>query len=124
MANLHRGEITAEFDGTTYRLCLSLGALAELESRFDVPDILALVARITTGKLSASQCIAIIAAGLRAGGHDVSDAQVARMSTPDGVPGFIAIVARLLAATFGAADTSSTGPIADGHTPGPFHGAP
>ena len=34
MSNAHRGEIEAEFDGKCYCLCLTLGALAELEHAF------------------------------------------------------------------------------------------
>ena len=34
MVNRHRGEIEAILDGKSYRLCLTLGALAELEHAF------------------------------------------------------------------------------------------
>ena len=40
MPNLHRGEIEACLDGKPYRLCLTLGALAELESAFGDTDML------------------------------------------------------------------------------------
>ena len=43
MHNKHRGEISARLDGRDYRLCLSLGALAELETAFAVDDMLAVV---------------------------------------------------------------------------------
>ncbi len=39
MANKHRGEISAQFDGKPYTLCLTLGALAQLEDIFQAPDI-------------------------------------------------------------------------------------
>jgi hypothetical protein len=42
-ANRHRGEIEARFDGKPYRLCLTLGALAELEDAFAADDLGALV---------------------------------------------------------------------------------
>ena len=38
MANAHRGEIEAELSGRTYVLCLTLGALAELEHAFKFND--------------------------------------------------------------------------------------
>ena len=41
MVNTHRGEIEAVLDGKTYRLCLTLGALAELEHAFGEDDMLA-----------------------------------------------------------------------------------
>ncbi len=45
MANLHRGEIDAILDGQPLRLCLTLGALAELESTFGNDDMLAVAER-------------------------------------------------------------------------------
>ena len=41
MVNRHRGEIEAILDGKSYRLCLTLGALAELEHAFGEDDMLA-----------------------------------------------------------------------------------
>ena len=43
----------------------------------------------------------ILGAGLRGAGHDVTDGQVAMMQAPGGVAGFAAVIADLLAATFG-----------------------
>ena len=105
MANKYRGEISASLDGSAYTLCLTLGALAELESAFGSDDMLSLANRFTGGRISATDCVRIIGAGLRGGGHDVADDAVARMRGDDGAAGFIDIVARLLSATFG-------GPIA------------
>ncbi len=53
MANHRRGEIDAVLDGRGYRLCLTLGALAELESAFGEEDMLALARRVETGRISA-----------------------------------------------------------------------
>lgn len=100
-ANRRRGEIEAEFDGTPRRLCLTLGALAELESAFAAGDLNALVERFTSGRLSAGDLVKIIGAGLRGAGEEVSDADVARLSTPGGAAGFARIAAELLEASFG-----------------------
>lgn len=108
MPNPHRGEIEAVLDDKPHRLCLTLGALAELESTFGADDMLALAQRFEAGRLSALDAIRIIAAGLRGGGHDLDDDAVARMKTPDGATGFVDIVSRLLSATFGAAVNQST----------------
>jgi hypothetical protein len=99
--NPHRGEIEARLDGAPYRLCLTLGALAELESAFGDTDMLALAERFQSGRLSAREAVRIIAAGLRGAGHDIADEAVARMQADGGAAGFVDIVARLLAATFG-----------------------
>lgn len=106
MANRHRGEIDAVLDGTPHRLCLTLGALAELESAFGNDDMLALAERFSSGRVSARDAIRIIAAGLRGAGHQVSDDDVSRMRTDDAAAGYVTIVARLLAATFGNGDTA------------------
>ncbi len=102
--NHHRGEIIAELGGQRLKLCLTLGALAELEAALDVPDLLALAERFEQGRISAREAIAVIAAGLRGAGNDVNDEEVARMASPRGVTGYMDIIARLLAATFPGGD--------------------
>lgn len=104
MANRHRGEIEARFDGKSYSLCLTLGALAELEHAFGDSDMVALAHRFESGRLRAQDCVKIIGAGLRGGGQDIADEAVSRMHADGGIQGFVAIVARLLQATFGSAD--------------------
>lgn len=102
MPNLHRGEVEAILDGKAHTLCLTLGALAELEAAFGDEDMLALAGRFSGGRLSSRDAIRILGAGLRGGGHDLSDAEVARLKSDAGAAGFVEIVARLLTATFGA----------------------
>ena len=140
MANQRRGEIDAVLDGRRYRLCLTLGALAELESAFGDEDMLALARRFEAGRISARDACRIIGAGLRGAGADVADDDVARMQAEGGVAGFIDIVARLLGATFAgdeqaAAVVPSSNAVAthgpstvanesgDGAVPVPFPGA-
>jgi len=101
MTNARRGEIRAELDGQIYTLCLTLGALAELEHAFQADDLVALVRRFESAELSARDLTRLIGAGLRGAGNQISDQQVAHMSVADGVPGFIRIVTALLSATFG-----------------------
>jgi len=104
MPNPHRGEIEARLDGKPCTLCLTLGALAELEHAFGHEDMLALAERFQSGRLSARDAQRIIAAGLRGAGHDIDDAAVARMQAEGGAAGYVDIVARLLTATFGVSD--------------------
>ncbi|MFC5067803.1 gene transfer agent family protein [Flaviflagellibacter deserti] len=101
MANHHRGEIFAELGGRSHTLCLTLGALAELEAAFGAEDLLALAARFESGRLSARDAIRILGAGLRGGGTAMSDEEVAALSAPGGLAGHLDVVARLLSATFG-----------------------
>jgi len=101
MANRQRGEIEATLDGRPWTLCLTLGALAELEAVLDAGDLVALATRFENGRLTARDAAKIIGAGLRGAGNDVADEAVARMRADGGAAGFVKIVAELLAATFG-----------------------
>jgi len=121
MANRHRGEIDAVLDGKPYRLCLTLGALANLEATFGDEDMLALATRFEKGRISARDCQRIIGAGLRGAGFDVSDQAVAAMRAEGGAAGYVDIVARLLSATFAAKGGGSDGE-GDAGAPGPFPG--
>lgn len=104
MANLHRGEIAAELDGRSWTLCLTLGALAELEAAYDGADLLQLAERFAGGQIAASDAIRVLGAGLRGAGHEIADADVARMRCDGGAAGLMRIVARLLNATFAPAE--------------------
>lgn len=121
MANLHRGEIEALLDGKPYRLCLTLGALAELEAAFGDEDMLALATRFENGRISARDCVRIIGAGLRGAGHEVANDGVARMAIEGGAAGYVEIVARLLNATFAGQPAGSAKAETEGER-GPFPG--
>lgn len=109
MANRHRGEIDAVLDGKPYQLCLTLGALANLEAAFGDEDMLALATRFEKGSISARDCQRIIGAGLRGAGFDISDQAVAAMRAEGGAAGYVDIVARLLAATFSTSGGEAEG---------------
>jgi hypothetical protein len=101
MVNRHRGEISAILEGRAWTLCLTLGALAELEDAFAARDMAALLKHFSTSPLSARDAAKIIAAGLKGGGNSVSLEDVAQMHAEGGATGFTRIVGDLLAATFG-----------------------
>jgi hypothetical protein len=101
MANSLRGEIAAEIGGETVTLCLTLGALAELEGRLGAGDLAGLGERFAEGRISARDLTAILGAGLRGGGNSISDDDLARLSIEGGLRGAAEIAVRLLRATFG-----------------------
>ena len=103
-ANRRRGEIAATIDGRERRLCLTLGALAELEDAFGAEDLNALAERFSAGRFSARDLVRVIGAGLRGAGEQVDDAEVAAMTAEGGAGGFAAIVAELLTVTFGGGE--------------------
>lgn len=100
MANAHRGEIDAELGGKTYTLCLTLGALAEIESAYGGEDLIAIAERFETGRIGASDAIRVIGAGLRGAGNAIANDEVAAMTVAGGAGGYLDIVVRLLKATF------------------------
>jgi len=103
MANPQRGEVAAIIDGEEKTLCLTLGALAELEARLQAGDLVGLSERFAGGRVSARDLTAILGAGLRGGGHPVTDDDLARLHIEGGLKGAAELAARLLRATFGAA---------------------
>lgn len=103
MANPHRGEIDAVIDGEPITLCLTLGALAELEARLQAGDLMGLAERFSSGRISARDLTSILGAGLRGAGHPVTDDDLACMQIEGGLKGAADIAARLLRATFGEA---------------------
>jgi hypothetical protein len=60
LRNRARGEVALSIDGAPVRLCLTLGALAELEAAFDVAGFAALGERLAA--MSAADLITILAA--------------------------------------------------------------
>lgn len=101
MAIAQRGEIEAVIGGERRVLCLTLGALAELESRLQAGDLVGLAERFSEGRISARDLTAILGAGLRGGGNALDDDDLARLNIEGGLRGAAEIAARLLKATFG-----------------------
>jgi hypothetical protein len=116
MANRHRGEIAAIINGREWTLCLTLGALAELETAFGADDLSALAERLGSGRLKAREMTAIIAAGLRGGGHEAGEAEVAQMRCDGGMAGMARIVAELISATFESPASMRPGETAAGRS--------
>ncbi|WP_417770535.1 gene transfer agent family protein [Stappia sp.] len=100
MVNRRRGEIEATIEGRRHVLVLTLGALAELEAAFRAENLVALAERFADGRLSAQDITRILGAGLRGGGWDIADGEVARLRFAGGAPETVRLVAALLRATF------------------------
>ncbi len=94
------GEVEERFNGKVYRLRLTLGALAALEARLGMGSLLELIERFEQGRFTTTELIAILTAGLRGAGHEVSEEQVAAFTHERGIQGFVETAARLLAAAF------------------------
>jgi hypothetical protein len=110
MGNARRGDVDAVFDGKNYTLRLTLGALAELETAFGADDLVGLAGRFEGGRLSSRDLLRVIAAGVRGGGSDLGDDEIARMSVEGGVPAYVKLASDLLVAAFGASAESVSHP--------------
>jgi hypothetical protein len=115
-ANRHRGEVEGVIDGERRILCLTLGALAELETAFGADSLTDLATRFAGGRLKSADLTRILACGLRGGGNRVSDADVAEMAVEGGVAGAAKLVGELLAVTFGV--SADARPDGDGQDEG------
>jgi hypothetical protein len=107
MVNKRRGEVALHLGDSCYTLCLTLGALAELEEAFGVEDLMALAERFGTGRLSSRDLLRLLAAALRGGGHDLNDAEVAGLPLSEGIEPVASAIADLLVVTFGAGTPAS-----------------
>lgn len=110
MANRRRGEVALDLGGRRYTLCLTLGALAELEDAFGVQDLNALAERFGSGRLSSRDLLTILVAALR-GGHDMSEAEVASLPLHEGIAPIATAIADLLLVTFGGEAPPANPPL-------------
>lgn len=110
MPNRRRGEVELALGARRFTLCLTLGALAELEAAFGVADLAALGQRFSSGRLSAGDLIRILAAGLRGAGHAMGEDEVAALPVAGGIETYARAVCELLEATFGAAQAPAPNP--------------
>lgn len=108
VANRRRGEVVANIDGEPRILCLTLGALAELEDAFNVSNLSDLGEHFSQGKFSSEDLVHIIGAGLRGGGNLYADEDVRCMSLDGGALALAQIAADLLTVTFNPDQTASS----------------
>jgi len=73
--NKARGEVLLAIDGRARRLCVTLGALAELEAAFDVGSLAELGDRLS--QLTVSDLIHVLAALTAGGGAPLCAAELA-----------------------------------------------
>ena len=69
--NHTRGEVGFAIEGEPFRLCLTLGALAEIESGLGLASLADLETRLQAPTVA--DLAIVLAALLRGGGHDMAD---------------------------------------------------
>lgn len=100
MSNRWRGEVAVVIEGQRHVARLTLGALAELEEGLGESTLLALVQRFESSQFSARDVVALLGAGLRAGGARISDEILANAQIEGGPVAASKAAAELLARAF------------------------
>lgn len=100
MVNPVRGEAALETDAETYPMRLSLGALADLETKLGAEGLIGLAERFESGTFGGQDLIALLGAGLRGCGMAISDSEVSELNFKNGVIGAAEAASALLAVTF------------------------
>lgn len=100
MANPHAGEVALVLDGERRVLKLTLGALAELESRLRADSLPALVERFEAGNFAARDVLALVCAGLRGGGWNGDLPDLAKAEIEGGPLEAARVAAQLLVLSF------------------------
>lgn len=91
-------------DGERHVARLTLGALAELEDTLGAGSILALAERFESNGFSSRDVVALLGAGLRGGGADLSDAALMQAEIEGGPMAAAKAAAELLARAFMVAE--------------------
>jgi hypothetical protein len=110
MTNTIRGEVAFTIAGRTHALALTLGALAALEADMPPDGLAGLAARLSEGRLSARDALAVLAAGMAGSGAPVSAEALGRMIPAADLGLSLDTAAALLAASFGGGSSSRPPP--------------
>lgn len=100
MANPWAGEVTVVVDGERRVAKLTLGALAELEAELACGSLLEVIDRFEQGRHSARDVQAVLVAGLRGGGWDVTASQLISADIAGGPLSAGGVAAELLVRAF------------------------
>jgi Phage tail tube protein, GTA-gp10 len=102
--------VSFKLDGRKRTLVLTLGALAEIEHELGEGGLAALAARLAEGKLSVSDAITVLAAGLRGSGEAMDRDALGRAIPAADLGVALNTAAALLAASFGGGSSSRPPP--------------
>ena len=104
MANPWRGDVALVINGQQHVARLTLGALAELEDALDEGSLIALVERFEGNAFSSRDVLALLGAGLRGGGSDLSKDDLLQAEIEGGPMAAAKAAAELLARAFVVAE--------------------
>lgn len=98
--NPHRGEIILAIDDKPRKMRLTLGALAELETRLETGSLMGLAERFESGRVTTADLLALLAAGLSGGGEIIAEADLASARIEGGAVGAMRAGMALLSGAF------------------------
>ena len=93
-----------DLGGRRYTLCLTLGALADLEDSLRAGDLAGLAERLVAGRPRTGDLIALLGAALRGGGHDLTDGDVRHLPLAGSMEALVTALGEVLEAAFGPED--------------------
>lgn len=97
--NKARGEVPLMIEGEAHTLCVTIGALAEIEAALELSSLADLEARLKSPTVR--DVVAVLAALLRGGGHDLDEFELRARQVDLGA------AARAIADAFRAAGLAS-----------------
>ena len=100
MANAIRGEIESDLFGEPLVFCLTLGALAEIETHFHAESLAQLLARFSKGDLSSKDVLVILSAAARRQNDAKNISGFAHSPLNGGLERAVTLVSDLFAACF------------------------
>jgi hypothetical protein len=98
MANPRRGEAELRLGGRSYRLRVTLNALAETEAALGADGLPALARRLAEGAMRSADLLALLGAAMRAGGTPLSDMEAGELVTAPDLPRVAEALGALMAA--------------------------
>lgn len=104
MGNPWAGDVALTVNGERHEMRLTLGALAELEESLGEAGLIPLIKRFEAGDFIARDLMALLLAGLRGGGAEVSAEDLARAEIAGGPVGAARAAARLLSRAFAVSE--------------------
>ena len=105
--NPYHGEVSLVMNRQTYKLRLTLGALAELETALKADSLIALVERFEKTTFSSRDIIALLIAGLRGGGWEGDTEELQNAEIAGGPQHAAKVAALLLHRAFGVQDSDT-----------------
>lgn len=100
MTNPWTGEVALVIDGQRRVLKLTLGALAGLEQTLETGSLIELVERFEGGGFSSRDVLAVVVAGLRGGGAEITASDLLQAEIDGGPMAAARVAAELLARAF------------------------